>query len=169
MKSVLGILICLLTAANAAAQAAPSIEGVWRVAQRVTPAGNARAGGVAVSQDNPLPGVLIFTKRYYSEIIETGGRPRPAAPSPADLRELTDAEKIAWYNQWRPFTANSGTYEIAGSILIRHPIVAKNVDVMTRGTAIPFELKFEDANTVWLIPSAEFAATEPRSKLTRLE
>ena len=113
-----------------------------------------------MTQDNPAPSVLIFTKRYHSEILEMGGRPRSALLPPANPGKL---------DQWRPFTANSGTYEIAGSILIRHPIVAKNVDVMTRGTATPFELKFEDANTVWLIPMADFAATEPQSKLTRLE
>ena len=169
MRSVLGTLICLLTATNAAAQAAPSIEGVWKVAQRITPAGNVRAGGGAVTQNHPAPSVLLFTKRYYSEILEMGGQPRAAVPPPANPRQLTNTEKIAWYNQWRPFTAHSGTYEIAGSILVRHPIVAKNLDVMTRGTGISFEVKFDDANTVWLIPTAEFAATEPRSKLTRLE
>jgi hypothetical protein len=169
MRGALTTLVYVMIAANAAAQGTPSIEGVWKVAQRITPAGNARAQGVAVVQDNPLPSVLIFTKHYYSDIIETGGQPRPAVPPPANRAQLTDAEKIAWYNQWRPFTAHSGTYEIAGSVLIRHPIVAKNIDVMTRGTAIPFDLKFEDANTVWLIPTAEFAGTEPRSKLTRLE
>ena len=63
MRSVLGTLICLLTVTNAAAQAAPSIEGVWKIVQRITPAGNVRAGGVAVTQDQPAPTVLIFTKR----------------------------------------------------------------------------------------------------------
>jgi hypothetical protein len=48
-------------------------------------------------------------------------------------------------------------------------MVAKNVDVMTRGTAVPLDVKFEDTKTVWLIPTGDFAATEPRVKLTRLE
>ena len=33
---------------------------------------------------------------------------------PKDRQNLTDAEKIAFYEQWRAFAANSGTYEIKG-------------------------------------------------------
>ena len=169
MKTVLAGVMCLLATANVVAQRAPSIEGVWRIVQRITPAGHPRTGGVAVTQDNPQPNLLIFSRRYYSEMIVMGGQLRPAAAPPANAQQVTDAEKIAFYNQWRPFTANSGTYEVAGATLVRHPIVAKNVDVMTRGTGIPVELKFENANTVWLIPTQDFASTEPRLKLTRLE
>jgi hypothetical protein len=164
--------VFLLTLSNAAAQTAPSIEGVWAIAQRITPAGNPRADGIAVTQDHPRPNVWIFTKGYYSEIIEMGEQPRPTVvpgSGTANPQQLTDAMKIALYSQWRPFTANSGTYEIADSILVRHPIVAKNVEVMARGSAIPLELRFEDANTVWLIPTGEFATTEPQVKLKRLE
>ena len=121
IRRVLKAFICLLFVTNAAAQTPPSIEGVWRIAQRITPAGNPAANGVAVTQNNPAPSLL------------------------------------------------TGTYEMSGSMLIRHPTVAKNVDVMTRGSAIPFDVKFEDANTVWLIPGGDFASTEPRVKLTRLE
>jgi hypothetical protein len=169
MKGVLAGAMCLLAITAVVAQRAPSIEGVWKIAQRITPAGNPRTGGVAVTQDNPQPNLLIFTQRYYSEMIVMGGQPRPVAAPPANAQQVTDAEKIAFYNQWRPFTANSGTYEVAGSTLVRRPIVAKNVDVMARGNGIPLELRFEDANTVWLIPAGEFATTEPRLKLTRLE
>ena len=169
IRRALKTFICLLFVTNAAAQTPPSIEGVWRIAQRITPAGNLAANGVDVTQNNPAPSLLIFTKSHYSEIYETGGRPRPSVPPPANPQQLTDADKIAWYNQWRPFTANSGTYEISGSTLITHPMVAKNVDVMTRGTAIPLDVKFEDTKTVWLIPTGDFVSTEPRVKLTRLE
>ena len=173
MRSLLAFLISVLVVGTTVvAQPTTSIVGVWKISQRITPAGNPRTGGVAVTQDNPRPNILIFTRQYYSEIIEMGGQPRPAAASgssTANPRALTDAEKIALYDQWRPFTANSGTYEIAGSVLVRHPIVAKNVEVMTRGSGIPVEMKFEDANTVWLIPTGEFATAEPRVKLTRLE
>jgi hypothetical protein len=172
MRSLLPFLVSVLVGTLAFVQPAPLIVGVWKISQRITPAGNPRTGGVAVTQDNPRPNILIFTRQYYSEIIEMGAQPRPAAAagsSTANPRELTDAEKIALYDQWRPFTANSGTYEIAGSVLVRHPIVAKNLEVMTRGSGIPVELKFEDANTVWLIPTREVATAEPRVKLTRLE
>jgi hypothetical protein len=113
IRRVLKAFICLLFVTNAAAQTPPSIEGVWRIAQRITPAGNPAANGVDVTQNNPAPSLLIFTKSHYSEIYETGGRPRPSVSPPANPQQLTDADKIAWYNQWRPFTANSGTYEIS--------------------------------------------------------
>jgi hypothetical protein len=161
--------IVLLTVASLGAQTRPSIEGVWKISERVTPGGNARANGVAVRQTDPRPNVMIFTKGYYSEMIEMGVGPRPEVPEPADPRHLTDAEKVARYDQWRPFTANSGRYEIAGSVLIKHPLVAKNVEVMKRGTAIPLEIRVDSPNAVWLIPTGEFAKTEPRIKLTRVE
>jgi hypothetical protein len=48
-------------------------------------------------------------------------------------------------------------------------MVAKNVAVMTRGTPTIWEFKLEGPNTLWLIPTGDLAATEPRIKLTRLE
>jgi hypothetical protein len=163
------IAILLFAAADAVAQARTPLEGVWRIAERITPGTNPRANAVDVRQTSPRPNLLIFSKGYYSELIEMGGAPRPEVAAPADPQRLTDAEKIARYEQWRPFTAHSGTYEISGSILTRHPIVAKNVDVMNQGRGVPFEIRFEDPNTVWLRPTGQFARTEPQLKLTRLE
>jgi hypothetical protein len=54
-------------------------------------------------------------------------------------------------------------------MLLLHPTVAKNVEVMTRGTPTTWELKPEAPNSLWLIPSSDGAATEPRLKLTRVE
>ena len=161
--------LLLLGVAGLGAQTRVSLEGVWKIAERITPGSHPRANGVDVRQTNPRPNLLIFTKGYYSELIEMGGAPRPAVAAPADPQKLTDSEKIARYEQWRPFTANSGTYEIAGSILTRHPMVAKNLEVVTQGTGVLFEIRVEDPNTVWLTPTGEFAKTEPRLKLTRLE
>jgi hypothetical protein len=47
--------------------------------------------------------------------------------------------------------------------------VAKNVEVMTRGTSVAFEIRVDDPNTIWMIPIGESAKTEPRNKLSRLE
>jgi hypothetical protein len=49
----------------------------------MTPMGNAEQALSRCTRQSST-GVLIFTKRYYSEIIGMGGRPRPAAPSPAN-------------------------------------------------------------------------------------
>jgi hypothetical protein len=155
--------------ASLGAQPRVSVEGVWRITERITRGGNPRADGVEVWQNNPRPSLLIFTNRYYSEIIEMGGAARSDVAAPADPQHLTDAEKIARYDQWRPFTANAGTYEISGSTLIRNPIVAKNAAVMTRGPVVSFEIRVDGPNTIWLIPTGDSAKTEPRNKLSRLE
>jgi hypothetical protein len=142
---------------------------VWKIAELIIPGSLPGANGVDIRQGNRPPNLLIFTKGYYSELIEMGTASRPAVAPPTDPQHLTDAEKIARYEQWRPFTAHSGTYEIAGSILTRHPIVAKNVETVRQGTGVPFEIRVENPNTVWLIPTGGFARTEPQLKLTRLE
>jgi hypothetical protein len=161
--------LVLFGVAGLGAETGVSLEGVWKIAERITPGTNPRANGVDVRQDNPRPSLLIFTKGHYSWMIEMGGGSRPEVATPGDPQHLTDAEKIARYEQWRPFTANSGTYEIAGPILIRHPIVAKNVEVMKQGTETRLEIRVENPNAIWLIPTGELAKTEPRIKLTRLE
>jgi len=123
----------------------------------------------APSITDPQPGLIIFTKGYYSSMVVRASQPRATVAPAKDPANLTDAEKIARYEQWSPFTANSGTYEVKGSTLQMHPIVAKSVDVMTSGTAITWELKVEAPNTLWLIPPADRATTDPQVKFTRLE
>ena len=99
----------------------------------------------------------------------TGNQPRTAAAAAKDPSNLTDAEKIARYEQWAQFIANAGTYELKGSTLTMHAMVAKNPDVMGPESPITWEIKMEGANTLWLIPPAERAATSRRVKFTRLE
>ena len=111
-----------------------------------------------------LPPVHHFHKRVLKQTYEVGGQPRAAVAPAKDPQNLTDAEKIARYEQWRPFTANAGTYEIKGSTLTICPIVAKNVNLMT--SSYVQEFKLEGPNTLWLIPTPDNATTEPRIKLT---
>ena len=143
------------------------LEGVWKVTEVVPPASNANDKPTPVT--SPQPGLLIFTKGYYSGIAVTGSQPR-TAPAPAkDPGNLTDAEKIARYEQWNPFLANAGTYEVKGSTLTMHAMVAKNPDAMTTNATITWEIKLEGASTFWLIPPADRATTSPRVKFTRVE
>jgi len=51
--------------------------------------------------------------------------PRKPSPPAADPGQLTDAEKIARYDEWIPFGASAGTYEAKGDTIITHNIVAK--------------------------------------------
>lgn len=145
-------------------QAKTQVEGVWKVAEVQVPPKNPAEKATTVT--NPQPGLLILTKGYYSFLAVR--EERPAFAPAKDSANLTDAEKIARYEQWRPFMANSGTYEVKGSRLMLHPMVAKNVEVMTSGTPLTWELKVEGPNSLWLIPPSE-RATEPRLKVTRLE
>ena len=143
------------------------LEGVWKVAEVVPPASKPDEKPTSIT--NPQPGLLIFTKGYYSGMSVAAMQPRTAAAPPKDPSNLTDAEKIARYEIWRPFIANAGTYEVKGSTLTMHPMVAKNPDVMTSESTITWELKPEGANAFWLIPPADRATTAARVKFTRLE
>ena len=69
---------------------AESLEGVWKVTKVV------QAGAV---NTNPQPGLLIFTRGYYSTTRVTAGEARKQSPAPKDPAHLTDAEKIAFYNE----------------------------------------------------------------------
>ena len=85
-----------------------------------------------------------------------------------DGQNLSDAEKIAFYEQWRAFAANAGTYEIKGSTITRRPSVAKNVGVMTRQEPLISEFKMEGPNTLWILPPAE-RPNDAKVKWTRVE
>lgn len=99
-----------------------SLEGVWKVSKVVT---------AGVVNSNPQPGLLIFTRGYYSATRVTAGEARKQSPAPKDPAHLTDAEKIAFYNEWAGYAASAGTYEIKGDTLINHNILAKMVRGMT--------------------------------------
>ena len=163
------LFVSLVALGNSAVQGQKKsqLEGVWKVAEVVLPASNANEKGTSIT--SPQPGLLIFTRGYYSSIAVRGDQPRAAVAAAKDPRNLTDAEKIARYEQWDPFIANAGTYEVKGTTLTMHAMVAKNVDVMTTAAALTWELKLEGANTFWLIPPPDRAATSPRVKATRVE
>ena len=143
--------------------AAPSVEGVWKIAEVVT------TGANAATNANPQPSLVIFTRGHYSYVSVGGPTPRPTAAAPKDPNKLTDAEKLARYEQWSPFTANAGTYEVKGATITRRPLVAKNPAVMTTDAPIVQEFKLE-GNTLWLISksAAGQPASETRTKLVRV-
>jgi hypothetical protein len=168
-RYALSVVFCVLFASAAFAQTKSPVEGVWKIAEVVTPGRDSAEKGATVTNSNPQPSLMIFTKGYYSQVFVVGDQPRAAFEPAKDPQNPTDAEKIARYEQWGPFVANSGTYEIKGSTIIRRAIVAKNVAVMTGATPNVLEFKLEGPNTLWLIPTGDQAATQSRLKLTRLE
>jgi hypothetical protein len=170
-RFALSIVFCVLSVSTAFAQTKSPVEGVWKIVEVAAPGTNPAEKGATTTNSNPQPGLIIFTKGYYSQVIVRGGQPRAAVEPAKDPQNLTDAEKIARYEQWGPFTANSGTYEVKGTTLTIRPIVAKSVEVMTGGTPLELTFKLEGPNTLWLIPPADQSATRPQNKLklTRLE
>jgi len=99
---------------------AKSLEGVWKVTKIV------KAG---VADTNPQPVLLIISRGYFSVLRVRA--PRKQAPEPKDPKHLTDAEKIALYEEWAPYGASGGTYEVKGNTWINQNVVAKNVKGMS--------------------------------------
>lgn len=144
--------------------AASPIDGVWKVAEVLT------TGANASTNSSPQPSLVIFTRGHYSYISLNGASPRPAVPPAKDPAKLTDAEKLARYEDWSPLTANAGTFEIKGTTLTRHLMVAKNSGLMRNPTPSVSEFKLE-GNTLWLTSksAAGQPASETRTKLVRVQ
>ena len=105
-------------------QGGPSLQGVWRVTEVVV------TGANATTNKSPQPGLYIFTKQHYSIVSVGGTAPRKDFGAAKDPAQLTDAEKMARYEAWDSFTANSGTYKVSATTLTTQPMVAKNPSVM---------------------------------------
>jgi hypothetical protein len=149
----------------ASAQATTSpIDGVWKIT------GVATTGANAATVTSPQPGLLIFARGHYSWISVNGSTSRTASPAAKDPAKLTDAEKLARYNEWNTFTANTGTFETKGSSLTRHLQVAKNVAVMNATAPTVQEFKIE-GNTLTLVQksAAGQPASETRTTLMRVQ
>ncbi|HET9826373.1 MAG TPA: lipocalin-like domain-containing protein [Chitinophagaceae bacterium] len=170
MKKILfftALLSAPLLAANLVlAQKKNQLEGVWRVVEVIVPGQNS---GKDTTISTPQPGIVIFTKNYYSIVVIQSAQPRTAADQPKDAQNLTDAEKIARFTEWSPLVANSGTYEIKGSTILRHPIVAKSVAVMNNQNPLADDFTLEGTSTLRITPAADRAGIRPKVKLTRLE
>ena len=165
-RAVLLVTLFVLLPAIAIAQqqgGASPIDGVWRITDVTTTGANPSAN------KSPQPSVIIFARGYYSWISVGGTTPRQQRAALATPGKPTDAEKIAAFEEWNPFTANSGTYEIKGTTLTRRPVVAKNAGVMA-ATASPNVQEFKiDGNTLTLTgPAPGSAKSQTRFTLTRV-
>ena len=72
-----------------------------------------------------------MSRGYYSATRVLSSEARKQSPMPKDPKKLTDAEKLALYDEWAPYAASAGTYEVMGNTIINHNIVAKMVRGMT--------------------------------------
>jgi len=143
--------------AQQAGPTAESIEGVWKVTKVV------QAG---VVNTNPQPGLLIFTRGHYSSTRVTASEARKQSPAPKDPAHLTDADKIAYYNEWAGYAASAGTYEVKGNTIINHNILAKMVRGMTlteEATIISF-----DGNSFTATPKSGNPNSDRQTTYTRV-
>jgi hypothetical protein len=119
-----------LFAGIAGAQSASTpLTGAWKVVETTTTGPD---GKTTVAQQ---PGLLIFTRKYYSVVWDHSATPRP------DLNEdATDAQLLA---SRRAVQAQLGTYEVSGSTVSMHPIVAANPNNMHPAVVIVQSFKLE--------------------------
>ena len=135
----------------------PSIEGVWQISSIVT------TGADAVNIAMPQPSLVTFAKTHYSWVSVNGTAPRPKFADAKNPNKLTDAEKIARFEQWSAFTGQAGTYQVNGNMLTRRPSVAKNVAVMTTNPPIVEQMTVQ-GNKLTLV--AKSAPGQPASQTT---
>jgi hypothetical protein len=156
--------IVVLAGAIGLAQSRPvsqsTLQGVWRVTAVTT------TGPNASTNNQPQPGLYIFTAKHYSIVRVSAAKPRPDVP--ADIEKATADELRA---AWDPFAANAGTYEVAGGNLTTRPMVAKNPGVMKTGSFTVSSFKVE-GNTLSVTESRNQdgpIANPTTRKLTRIE
>ena len=138
------------------------IDGVWKIAEVVT------TGANPATNTSPQASLIIFARGHFSWLSVGGTTPRKQSAAAATPGKLTDADKVARYEEWNPFTANTGTFEIKGSTLMRRMLVAKNVGVMSSTTPNVHEFKLE-GDTLWLTgPAPGDPKSQTRFKLTRV-
>jgi hypothetical protein len=94
------------------AVAQTTLTGVWQV-EAIT------VNGSPIQYTATEPGLVFFGNRHYSSTYVNATRSR----LPRDLPRpgLAYEQVIALYE---PFSASAGTYELAGSTVIVHPLVA---------------------------------------------
>lgn len=101
--------------------------GAWLIAETsvTTPEGT-------TINENPQPGVYIFTERHFSNMLIPNAEGRPPFST-----EWTDAERLAAYDN---FIADSGSYELTDSSLTTHNIIAKVPNVMDASLTYQYSL-----------------------------
>ena len=144
MAKTLFVVVGLLVMASmvVVGQSKPSIQGVWRVAERTT------TGPEGATNKNPQPGQWIFTAKHYSMVTDNSAKPRPVVEALSPTAKLTDAQMIERYRDWAPVTAQSGTYEISGTTLSLRPIAAKGSAVVTGKAGLSYQLLFDGNSLV---------------------
>jgi hypothetical protein len=169
---VLTLIVLVAVVMPVSAQPKQSIQGVWRVVEITitdSPAGRRDPFGAfpAGTHTNSQPDLIIFTGRHYSRTTDTAAQPRPTTPYKTPGRPTLEELQA----EWGPFVANAGTYEVSGTTVTLHAIVAKSPRAQAEKnfTKLTFKL---DGNTLWLTPVETEAGQIPNpviSKYVRVE
>lgn len=122
-----------VSAANPAATAQTGLEGAWKLQanQSLLPDGK-------LVPRHTYESLWLFTRKHYSITYARGDQPRVPFEDPA---RRTLEEKAAAFDS---IVMNAGTYELKGSTLITHPIVAR-LQSFAGGRA-EFECRIEGAS-----------------------
>ena len=162
MRIALLSLLVLIPGAAFSQGGASAVDGVWKIAEVTI------TGANASTNTTPQPSLLIFARGHYSWMQVQGTTARKQRAALATPGKPTDAERIAAFEEWNPFTANSGTFEVKGSTLSRSLQVAKNVGAMSATAPQQHQFKLE-GNTLWLTgPAPGDPKGEIRYRLTRV-
>jgi hypothetical protein len=138
------------------------IVGVWKSTSSVT------TGPDGSANPNRQPNVFIYTKNHYAFLTQDGPMPlpvrQPVAP-PKNPKTLSDAEKHALYELWKPLGAQAGTYEVTGNTVTDHPILEKAVPPRSR----TYTLEFKGNDTMVQSAKSADGKSEVRRTYVRLE
>ena len=142
------ITILILALVIPAAASAQSLVGEWTLEERVV-TGGPNAGTITASQ----PSLRIFTDTHFSRMyVWPVNEPRPdVSDSPSEAEQLASLQSVR---------ANSGTYELSGSTLTEHRLLAMGAVPM--GGSATFEVRLE-GDSLWLTnrnPDGTVTATE---------
>ena len=151
----------LLSQSKAASE--PTIQGVWRITEVTT------TGPNASKNTSPQPSLYIYTAKHYSLIRINATTARPDLPQD-QVAKATAAQLLA---VWGPsaFSAQSGTYEIAGGKLTTRALVARGTGPMAAGAFTTSSYKL-DGKTLTITPERNQSgpvANPTTWKLTRIE
>lgn len=171
-KRMLTLIVLVAVVMPVSAQSNQSIQGVWRAVEITitdSPAGRRDPFGAfaAGTHTSFQPELVIFTGGHYSRTTDTAAKPRPTTPYQTPGKPTVEELQA----EWGPFVANAGTYEVSGTTVTLHAIVAKNPRAQAEKNFTRLTFKIA-GNNLWLTPVETEAGQIPNpvvSKYVRIE
>ena len=116
-------------------------------------------GAFARTDIDPGLGLLIFTERHYSMFVNAGDRP-DVPPGSGPL--ATDELRLAAFAS---FIANAGTYEVSGSKLTLHLMLARSPSGLGSSPVLGYRIEGDRLITT----ATTSAGVETRTTYIRLD